>query len=149
MPSPLPSLPWWRTRRWQNYLRDLLLVRGKTDEEAREAPLSPEAYAAILAWRERCPVSSSSLFLALTGRGDRWQAHPITTVAVWQTVQQYAEQCQLSAIKPHDFRRFVGTQLARANIRQAQQVLGHKSIETTARHYDLNELEPGLTAALY
>jgi site-specific recombinase XerD len=30
----------------------LLLVRGKTDEEAREAPLSPEAYAAILAWRK-------------------------------------------------------------------------------------------------
>ena len=47
----------------------LLLVRGKTDEEAREAPLSPEAYAAILAWRERCPVSSSYLFLALDGRG--------------------------------------------------------------------------------
>lgn len=127
----------------------LLLVRGKTDEEAREAPLSPEAYAAILAWRERCPISASSLFLALGGRGNRWQARPMTTVAVWQTVQQYADQCGLSAIKPHDFRRFVGTQLAKANIRQAQQALGHKSIETTARHYDLNELEVGLTDTLY
>ena len=72
----------------------------------------------------------------------------MTTVAVWQTVQQYANQCDLAAIKPHDFRRFVGTQLARANIRQAQQALGHKSIETTARHYDLNELEVGLTDTL-
>ena len=73
----------------------------------------------------------------------------MTTVAVWQTVQQYADLCSLPSIKPHDFRRFVGTQLARANIRQAQQALGHKSIETTARHYDLNELEVGLTDTLY
>ena len=127
----------------------LVLVRGKPDEEPREAPLSPEAYAAILAWRERCPLSSSFLFLALGGCGARWQARPMTTVAVWQTVQQYATQRGLAAIKPHDFRRFVGTQLARQNIRQAQQALGHKSIETTARHYDLNELEVGLTDTLY
>jgi hypothetical protein len=25
----LPPTPWWRTRRWQRYLRDLLLVRGR------------------------------------------------------------------------------------------------------------------------
>ena len=114
----------------------LLLVRGKTDEDAREAPLSPEAYSAILAWRERCPIRSFWLFLAQDGRGARWQARPLSSVGIWKTVQEYATQCQLANLKPHDFRRFVGTQLARANIRQAQQALGQKSIETTARHYE-------------
>jgi len=52
-------------------------------------------------------------------------------------------------VKPHDFRRFVGTQLATRNIRLAQKALGHKSIETTARHYVLDELEVGLTDGLY
>src|SRR5215472_16075418 len=27
--SPMSSLPWWRTRRWQRYLHDLLLERGR------------------------------------------------------------------------------------------------------------------------
>lgn len=55
----------------------------------------------------------------------------------------------LSHIKPHDFRRFVGTQSARKDIRQAQKALGHKRIDTTARHYVLDELETGLTDHLY
>lgn len=61
-------------------------------------------------------------------------------MAVWQTVQQEATPCDLAASKPQDVRRCVGTQLARANIRQAQQALGQKSIETTARHDDLKGL---------
>src|SRR5689334_14473900 len=28
LPSPAPT-PWWRTHRWQRFLRDLLLVRGR------------------------------------------------------------------------------------------------------------------------
>ncbi len=51
-----------------------------------------------------------------------------------------AGQVELSHIKPHDFRRFVGTQLAKHDIRKAQKALGHKRIDTTARHYVLDEL---------
>jgi integrase len=51
--------------------------------------------------------------------------------------------------EPHDFRRFVGTQLAKQNIRKAQKALGHKRIDTTAQHYVLDELEVGLTDDLY
>ena len=83
------------------------------------------------------------------GWGERWQARPLSSVGIWKTVQVYVTQLGLANLKPHDFRHFVGTQLARVNIRQAQQALGHKSIETTARHYDLNELEVGLTDKLY
>ncbi len=43
----------------------------------------------------------------------------------------------------------MGTQLAKQDIRKAQKALGHKNIETTARHYVLDELEVGLTDDLY
>ncbi len=60
-----------------------------------------------------------------------------------------AEQVELRHIKPHAFRRCAGTQLAKSDIRKAQKALGHKRIDTTARHYVLDELEPGLTDDLY
>ena len=64
-------------------------------------------------------------------------------------MRKYANAAGLDDVKPHDFRRFVGTQLARTNIRNAQKALGHKRLETTARHYVLDELEAGLTDDLY
>ena len=39
--------------------------------------------------------------------------------------------CGLPQLKPHDFRRFVGTELAKRNLRQAQRALGHQRLETT------------------
>ena len=64
-------------------------------------------------------------------------------------MRKYTDEAGLDDVKPHDFRRFVGTQLARNDIRQAQKALGHKRLETTARHYVLDELEAGLTDDLY
>ncbi len=74
---------------------------------------------------------------------------PLSTVNVWCTVQGYTDQIGLHYIKAHDFRRFVGTQLAKRDIRKAQKALGHTRIDTTARHYVLDELEEGLTDDLY
>lgn len=68
---------------------------------------------------------------------------------VWCTVQGYADQVGLSHIKPHDVRRFVGTQLVKRDIRKAQKALGHKHIDTTARQYVLDELDVGLTDDLH
>ena len=45
-------------------------------------------------------------------------------------------------VKPHAFRRFVGTELARCDLRQAQRALGHKRLETTVQHYVLDEMQP-------
>jgi integrase len=69
--------------------------------------------------------------------------------AAWCAVRKYALTCGLPAVKPHDFRRFVGTQLAKRDIRQAQKALGHKRLETTAQHYMLDELQVGLTDGFY
>lgn len=127
----------------------VLLVRGKNDVEFREAPLSREAHAHIMAWLAARPVVSDYIFTAFDGRGERVTPRPLSAVAIWRVVRKYANDAGLSDVKPHDFRRFVGTQLARTNLRMAQKALGHKRLETTARHYILDELEVGLTDGLY
>lgn len=117
--------------------------------DSREAPLSPHAYALTMQWLKERPVASEYVFTSFEGRGERLTAKPLSAVGAWRVVQHYAEAVGLAHIKPHDFRRFVGTELARRDIRQAQKALGHKRIDTTARHYVLDELEPGLTDDLY
>jgi len=129
-----------------------LLVVGKTDTLEREAHLSVEAYARIQEWldaRAAYGLSSSFLFTSFTTRASIPTVSPISTTGVWKLVQRYAKACGLHHIKTHDLRRFVGTQLAATDIRKAQKALGHRSIETTARHYILDELEIGLTDHLY
>lgn len=128
----------------------VVYVVGKTDTEAREAPISIEAYQAIQAWLSARPVASGWIFTSFTGRGDREpQAQHISAVGAWKLIKRYARTCELEGIKPHDFRRFVGTSLAKSDPRQAQKVLGHKDINTTYKHYVLDELEVGLTDSLF
>ncbi|MFN8471411.1 MAG: tyrosine-type recombinase/integrase [Anaerolineae bacterium] len=124
-------------------------IMGKNDIEPRQAPLRREANKYILEWLKARPVESEYVFTSFEGRGERLTAKPLSAVGAWRVVQHYAEAVGLEHIKPHDFRRFVGTELARRDIRQAQKALGHKRIDTTARHYVLDELEPGLTDDLY
>lgn len=127
----------------------VIQVRGKNDVAFRDAPLSKEAYQHIAAWLAARPVQSQYIFTAFDGRGKRLSPRPLSSVAVWKIVRKYALEAGMGDVKPHDFRRFVGTQLAKRNLRHAQRALGHKRLETTARHYILDELEPGLTDDLY
>jgi integrase/recombinase XerD len=126
-----------------------LQVIGKTDTEPRDAHLSVEAYQLIQEWLVARTISSPYIFTSFSTRAAIPNTNPISEVTVWNIVRRYAKQCSLEHIKPHDFRRFVGTQLASKDIRKAQLALGHKSIEVTARHYVLDELEIGLTDNLY
>ncbi len=128
----------------------LLSIMGKNETEYEDAPLSHEAYEAIQTWLDARTVVSAFIFTSFAGRGDTRLTHePMTSVAVWQTITKYAQQVGLDNVKPHDLRRFVGTNLARQDIRKAQKALRHKSIETTARHYVLDDLEAGLTDNLF
>jgi site-specific recombinase XerD len=126
-----------------------LSVRGKNDAEYRDTYLSVEAYNAIQLWLQERPVTSEYVFTAFGGRGDRLSDQPMSGVGLWKVVCHYASAIGLTNVKPHDLRRFVGTQLARVDIRKAQKALGHKRIDTTAKHYVLDELESGLTDNLY
>lgn len=118
---------------------------------ARQAPLSLEAYTYIQAWLAERPLASAYVFTRFDGRGStRVSAEPMSRTSAWRLVQRYARQVGLVHVKPHDFRRFVGTELTRRRgIRQAQRVLGHRRIETTAQHYVPGELKGGLTDGLY
>lgn len=124
-------------------------VMGKTDTEYRDAHLSPEAFRLINDWIQKREALSQFIFTGFTTRAAKPVSDRISEVTVWTIVKRYAKQCDLEHIKPHDFRRFVGTQLAAKDIRKAQKALGHRSIEVTARHYVLDELEVGLTDHLY
>lgn len=128
-----------------------LLVTGKNDTEPRETPLSREARQRIERWlqaRRAAGVDVPHIFTGFGGRGERMTGNPISTVGAWKAVQRYSEAVGLLDVKPHDFRRFVGTQLAKTDIRKAQKALGHKRIDTAA-HYVLDELGPNLTDDLY
>jgi integrase len=94
-------------------------------------------------------VASPYVFTSFAGKGQRPTARPLHLSAAWRVVQQTAAQVGLAHVKPHDFRRFVGTELAKRDIRLAQKALGHARIETTARHYVLDELTGGVTDGLY
>lgn len=124
-------------------------VLGKYQTFPRQACLSHEARAALEAWIARRPLASPYLFTAFQGRSLRPLAIPLSTRGLRFIVEAYARYAGLAHVSPHGFRRFVGTQLARTDIRMAQKALGHKSIETTARHYVLDDLEGGLTDGLY
>ncbi|PDW03362.1 tyrosine-type recombinase/integrase [Candidatus Viridilinea mediisalina] len=127
----------------------VVLIQGKNDEQVREAPLSREAYERITAWIERRGLETKTIFTSFGGRGQRLTKRPMSSPTVWRIVQRYAHAIGIPQIKPHDLRRFVGTQLAARNIRHAQKALGHKRLDTTANHYILDELEPGLTEGLF
>lgn len=123
-------------------------IIGKNDVEPRLAPLSREAYGYITDWLARRSVASPYLFTSFAGRG-REQANHLTTVSAWRIVKSYALQCGIKDVKPHDGRRYVGTQLAKINPRTAQKVLGHKHISTTMDNYVLDDLEAGVTDNLF
>jgi integrase/recombinase XerD len=125
----------------------MVYVLGKNMDKPEARALGREAKTAIDQWLAARPakaVQSEFVFTAFAGRG-RPRAAPLTRQGAWQLVQRYAASVGLTHIKPHDLRRFVGTSLAKKDIRLAQKQLGHKRIETTAQHYVLDSVQLGVT----
>src|SRR5262249_20209619 len=127
----------------------LVYVLGKNMDKPEGRALGKWAKVAIATWlaaRSQAGIHSDYVFTGFLGRGDsRATDKPITRQGAWQLVQGYADSLGLSHVKPHDFRRFVGTQLAKKDIRLAQKQLGHKRIETTAQNYVLDGVRLGVT----
>jgi site-specific recombinase XerD len=126
-----------------------LSIMGKNATEPRNAPLTREAHAAIMAWIDARPVMSQYVFTACHGRGGRWTAEALSHVSVWRLVQHYAKQAGIEHVKPHDMRRFVLSEVARRHgIHVAQKVAGHKNIATTSG-YMVNDLPADVTENLF
>lgn len=127
-------------------------IIGKGQAEARIAPLSQEAHLAIKDWLLLRPVDSDYLFTDLSHSTDGtllYSDKPITRWAAYCAVKRAGERAGMTTIKPHDFRRFVGTQIAKHDIRAAQKVLGHKKLETTAQYYVMDEIPLGITNDIF
>lgn len=134
-------------RKGDKYVLLMYAETGKNQEEDREAFISVEAVQLIETWIAARPIQSDYIFTSFRGRDNFPLNKPITPQGAWDVVKTIAEPF-VPGVKPHDFRRFVGTQLAKKDIRLAQEALGHKNITTTAK-YDLREIEPGATDNLY
>jgi integrase len=134
------------------YLLHMYAEEGKNQKEDRDAHISPEAVEAIRVWLAARPVQSKYIFTSFEGRSKneakRALAKPISPEGAWQVVKKIAEPL-IPDVKPHDFRRFVGTQLIKQKgLTHAQKALGHKDSSTTTK-YDLSEIEPGATDNLF
>ncbi|CAN5424134.1 tyrosine recombinase XerA [soil metagenome] len=127
-----------------------VLVTNKTSTQLEPRPLSLEAYLRIQQWLNARTVSSSYIFTGFSGRGDRG---PLTTsirpVSAWEMVRRYARQVGIEHVKPHDFRRFVATQLAEFDSGLVQKALGHKRLAPALNAYAQDELARGITDNLY
>lgn len=131
----------------------VVYVAGKNQVDEKPRAVGSKAKAAIDAWlrvRSTLDIRSEYIFTGFSGRGSRNPSdNPISRQGAWLMVQRYAKALDLEHIKPHDFRRFVGTQLAAKDIRLAQNQLGHKRIETTAQNYILDSVKVGVTDDLF
>lgn len=127
-------------------------VLGKFQGEPRTAPLTAEAYAAIMEWLAARPIACPHIFTSAHYSSDGeivFGQEPIKRQTLGSRLKLYGKAIGLEHVKPHDFRRFVGTQvIGKFGIREAQKVLGHASINTTAL-YDTSGMRDKVTEGLF
>src|SRR5438105_1511931 len=119
------TLARWRTHLAQatamstNTINRMLAATKRLMKEAAE-----QGYQTVAAWDSSRPVGSDYTFARCDGRGresegTRASALPLSRKSIWQIVRRHAEEAGLDQVKTHDLRCFVGTQLARVDIRKA------------------------------
>jgi len=106
-----------------------VIVRGKGGR-LRRVPLPSEARQALRAYLEkRGDVPWPHLFVGQRG--------PLTQAGVWQIVSQTARRASLQGVTPHTLRHTYATRLLReagADLVMVAELLGHRSLATTARY---------------
>jgi integrase/recombinase XerC len=105
-----------------------IVVRGKGDK-VREVPLNAEAREALREWMAARPsVPEDALFIGRRGS--------LTPSGVWRIVREYARRAGVEA-HPHVLRHTFATRLLReagADLVTVAELLGHESLNTTARY---------------
>lgn len=109
--------------------RGRLHVRGK-GEKARTVPLNAEVREALREWLAVRPAAPDDrLFIGRRG--------PLTPDGVWYIVRKLARRAGLEDVHPHALRHTFATRLLReagADLPTVAELLGHESIDTTARY---------------
>lgn len=112
-----------------------LIVIEETSSN-REVPFSQQAYDFIQQWLIKRDVESDYVFNHFEDGSKRTiSKEPIAAVSLWRMVQKYAQLIDIANIKPQDFRKLVGSRIAKKNPKQAQKILGHKYSRTTKTIY--------------
>jgi len=123
--------------------------KGRTEDDQELIALPQVAKDAIDKWLAMRGLDCDAIFTGTTGRGTKPTCKAVSRVTAWQVVQRYTDAAGISkSVKPHDLRRYVGTTLAKKDIREAQKQLRHKNINTTIANYDLDGATPGITDGL-
>jgi integrase/recombinase XerD len=113
--------------------QEVVRVFGKGSKE-RLVPIGKAALRWIERYRTECRArllkrSAAQDVLFLNARGT-----PMTRMAVWKIVQQYARRSGIAKeVHPHTFRHSFATHLLEggADLRAVQEMLGHSDISTT------------------
>lgn len=107
-----------------------IVVRAGKGDKYREVPLGAEARQAVQAYLAVRPtVADRELFIGQRG--------PLTASGVWRMLSRYARQAGLEKVSPHVLRHTFATRLLRekkADLVLVSDLLGHASVQTTARY---------------
>jgi integrase len=90
---------------------------------------------AIDAWNESSGIAEGALFRSINKTGRVW-GNGMTPKVLWEIVRETASRARIEKLAPHDLRRTCATlcHVAGGELDQIQFLLGHVSIQTTARH---------------
>lgn len=117
----------------------LLIVQSGKGNKQRQIYLNTDSRPAIRQWRQTRGNQQGKLFNPINKAGQIVN-QALTGQAIYQIVQQRAQQAQIGELRPHDLRRTFVTRLLEAGIdlNTTRQLAGHSDIKTTAR-YDLRD----------
>jgi len=112
--------------------RRLLRVRRAKGGRARAVPIHPKLVPLFLAHLRESPASGGPLFRGVQGRR-------LSQTVMTQTFLRYARTAGITERKrvtPHTLRHVFASELLRAgaNLRQIQELLGHKHLDSTQRY---------------
>jgi site-specific recombinase XerD len=122
-----------REGRW--VIVDLVGKRNKV----RSVPMPSWAKYAVDAWLNAAAVSDGAIFRTVN-RGGRVGSGAMSAQAVYNTVNEYAEQLGVT-VHPHDLRRTFAklAHKGSAPLEQIQLSLGHSSVQTTERYLGVTQ----------
>lgn len=117
-----------------DYDGNTLTITGKRSK-TRDVPVADFVKDALSGWLSERNPQSRMLFSRI-GRNGRVYADPLSPQAIYYIQKRRQRMAGLASFSPHDMRRtFAGNLLdAGVDIATVQSLMGHASIETTARY---------------
>jgi site-specific recombinase XerD len=117
--------------------RRLIRVRNAKGGRQRVVPIHPGIVPLLIAYAAtRVPTGDSALFVGVHGR----RLSPTILAATFRRYTDAADVAKRKRITPHTLRHVFATELlsAGANLRQIQELLGHKHLDSTQRYTRVN-----------